>query len=219
MKTSLNWLLLLGAGSLVWACGNGSSGSGATSTSSCNSTSPAGTDSAECKACVQQHCGSQYTAFCSANCNANPQSSACQKATTDVGTCVFSSCLSACDTGGNAGGAPGNTPSGGGTSSSGAGKASIGGGSSGPGNVLTACYMAEMHSCTVFTVPESQRELVDGQCTSNNGVSSEACPAENLVGCCTFGGGTAETCGYDGDQSPVNEADCTQISGTWTTTL
>jgi hypothetical protein len=169
-------------------------------------------------ACVQQQCASQYSAFCSANCNANAQSSACQNATTDVATCVFSSCLSECDTSGNAGGAPGDTPSGGGTTSSGAGKTSAGGGSSGPGNVLTACYMADAHSCNVFTVPESQRELVDSQCTSNSGVSADACPSKNLVGCCTFGGGTAESCGYDADQSPVNEADCTQLDGTWSTT-
>jgi hypothetical protein len=223
MRTSVNWLFLLAAGSLFWACGGGSSDAGSsstagsTSTATCNSTAPAGTDTAACKTCVEQHCGSQYSVFCSANCNANAQSSACQKATTDLGTCVFSNCLSGCDAGSGLGGAPGD-PTSGGTTSSGAGKSSTGGGSSGPGNVLSACYMPDMHSCTVFTVPESQRDLVDSQCTSNNGQSADSCPAKNLVGCCAFGGGTAETCGYDADQSPVSEADCMQLSGTWSTT-
>ncbi|HXK17902.1 MAG TPA: hypothetical protein VNG33_08870 [Polyangiaceae bacterium] len=222
MKTPSNWLLLSVAGSLFWACGGGSSHAGsssaagsssqagATTASDCGGLAQQGPVSAACVACVEQHCSAVYSAFCSANCGSDSQSSACQKATSDLGTCVFSTCLSECDSGSGSGGV-GNDPTGSAGATSSAGQSSTG-----IGTVTTACYVAELHACTSYLVLSSQRSVYDGQCDANGGVSSDSCPTDNLVGCCTApGAGGLERCGYDADQSTVTEDDCVQLDGMW----
>jgi len=220
MKNSLLWLLVVTSGSLFWACG-GSSNDGSGSTSNCSSAQHMGDDAPECRSCVEQQCSSQYSAFCSAHCDADSTSAACDQASEDIGSCVFSHCRAECDktssggSGGRGGDAHAGTFSAGGSENGTAGEPSTGDPTSGS-TETSSCYVPESHNCTALTVPSSERDVLDKQCTDQGGTAADTCPTKNLVGCCALVGGV-ETCGYDGDMSPVSEEACKQSGGTWRT--
>jgi hypothetical protein len=227
MKSSLTWLLFLVSGSLIGACGSSNDSSGPNS--NCSSAQHMGSDAPECRSCVEQHCSSEYSAFCSANCNTDSTSSACDKADQDISMCVFSHCLAQCDktSSGGSGGTSGTSTGGsdlgsagtlsaGGSDLGSGGEPSTGGSASSGSTTASSCYVPDTHNCTAFMVPASERDAIDKQCTDQGGVAADTCPTKNLVGCCALTGGV-ETCGYDGDMSPVKQDDCNQSGGTWRT--
>lgn len=88
-------------------------------------------------------------------------------------------------------------------------------GDSSGGTVAVACYVESDGMCTKTPVPEGSKATIESACTDGGGVASDACPAKDLIGCCTIGG-TTESCAYREGQ--LDQATCEQSGGTWTET-
>ena len=76
----------------------------------------------------------------------------------------------------------------------------------------SACTLGTQCTRTAYSA------AADAACAgAAKGTASENCPAAGVIACCKLPGVT-ELCYYDGNESPITEADCTAESGTYSTT-
>lgn len=173
--------------SLLVACGDDDDDDG----KSCNGLNVTDHGSAECIACTEDSCSSEYSAYCSAGCTPDSTTSACQQASGDVISCVLSKCAAQCVT---ISGVP----------------------SPGDTEKNFTCYQAAEGICSASLSSEGVEEMLDGSCTEAGGTSGDKCPSEGLIGCCELV--SSKTCVYTTSGSPLTADSCAQIGGLWSTT-
>jgi len=78
----------------------------------------------------------------------------------------------------------------------------------GAGNATVACTVQD--SCTKQALSAAAAESFKSGCTLGGGVVSDACPSDNVQGCCTIS--SVEICSYAEGQG-LSEADCSQSGG------
>lgn len=161
---------------------------------------PAGAEtSSACESCVRASCSGEYSSFCSSGCAASDTSSTCQQAVGQVLACVLANCADECATTGSTGGT--------GSVDGSAGAA----GASEPG---FACYVQDQGLCSAAAVTASTRGAYETACADSGGVIREICPTEELIGCCTYAGGT-QTCVYETTAPPLERDSCNKSGGSW----
>lgn len=82
------------------------------------------------------------------------------------------------------------------------------------------CYHADMGICTRTFAPANYIDMYKMGCVSGGGETHDSCPTDHLVGCCTIGpaASASESCYYDSLSPAPTADDCTQTTGTWSTT-
>jgi len=82
------------------------------------------------------------------------------------------------------------------------------------------CYVQDSGICTKTFALADYVDMYKTACTNMGGQTPDACPSDNLLGCCTIGTGTTayETCYYMGNSDALDADTCAQSTGVWSTT-
>ncbi len=82
------------------------------------------------------------------------------------------------------------------------------------------CYLSAMGICTKTFAPANYVAMYQMACQGEGGQTPDACPSDNLTGCCTIGSGNSasESCYYTTLADAPTASDCAQTTGTWSTT-
>jgi hypothetical protein len=105
----------------------------------------------------------------------------------------------------------------GGCSSSSSPGGGNGSGNGAGGGMVLVCdesTIATVNQCTKTTgLPASLYSATESMCTQQGGKVVSSCPTSGVIGCCT--NGDSEGCFYTGGTSPMTQAQCTMVGGTW----
>jgi hypothetical protein len=91
--------------------------------------------------------------------------------------------------------------------------------SGGPTTVSFSCTQGSgtVTMCTQTRVDSSSLPPLQQSCSDQGGSPGTACSPSGLVGCCKYPDGT-EACAYDPSQLANDQASCSGVSGSWSST-